>query len=215
MLNLGVLASGSGTNLQAILDACKARRIDAQVGVVVSDKRDAKALDRARAAGARAAFCDPAGKPREEHDAAMVAVLRDVRVDLVCLAGYMRILSPSFIRAFPERVVNIHPALLPAFPGLHAQRQALQYGAKLAGCTTHLVDEQVDHGPILLQAAVPVLEDDTEESLRLRILAQEHLLYPATIQLFAEGRVKVEGRRARIAPRRAARGDEALRNPPV
>ena len=215
MLTLGVLASGSGTNLQAILDACAQRRIDAQVAVVVSDKAQAKALDRARAAGVRAVHLDPAGKPREAHDLAMVQELRASRVELVCLAGYMRLLSPLFVRAFPDRIVNIHPALLPAFPGLHAQRQALAYGVKLAGCTTHLVDEQVDHGPVLMQAAVPVLEDDTEESLKLRILAQEHLLYPATIQLFAEGRVKVEGRRARILPRRAPGGDEALRNPPV
>lgn len=214
MLTLGVLASGSGTNLQAILDACKARRIDAQVAIVLSDKADAKALDRAREAGARAEFCDPAGRSREQHDAAMAMLLREAGVDLVCLAGYMRVLSPGFLHAFPDRVINVHPALLPAFPGLHAQRQQLTHGVKIAGCTTHIVDEHVDHGPILMQAAVPVLDDDNEETLRLRILAQEHALFPATIQLFAEGRVRIEGGRAIIAPSKRARGEEALRSPP-
>lgn len=215
MLALGVLVSGSGTNLQAILEACAQRRIQAQVAVVLSDKRDARALDRARAAGVRAEFVDPAGKARDAFDAELVARLREARVELVCLAGYMRILSPGFVRAFPQRILNVHPALLPAFRGLHGQGQALAYGVKLAGCTTHLVDEQVDHGPILMQAAVPVLEDDTVEALQMRILAQEHILYPATIQLFAEGRVKVEGRKVHIQPKKAPRGDEALRNPPV
>lgn len=214
MLRLGVLASGSGTNLQAILDACTLRRIDAQVALVVSDKAEAKALDRARTARARAEHVDPQGKTREEHDGAMAALLREERVDLVCLAGYMRLLSAWFVREFPGRIVNIHPSLLPAFPGLHAPRQALQYGVKVAGCTTHLVDEQVDHGPVLMQAAVPVLEGDHEETLRLRILEQEHVLYPATIQLFAEDRVRVEGRRARILPKgKGLRGDEVLRSP--
>jgi phosphoribosylglycinamide formyltransferase 1 len=212
MLRLGVLASGSGTNLQAILDACAARRIQAAVTVVVSDKPQAKALDRARAAGARAVFIEPKGKTREAWDHEAVQALREAGVDLVCMAGYMRIVTPVLLEAFPQRVINIHPALLPSFPGLHAQRQALQHGAKIAGCTTHLVDEQVDHGPIILQAAVPVLEDDTEESLRLRILAQEHVLYPATIQLFAEDRIRVEGRRVRILGAKVCE-DAALRNP--
>jgi phosphoribosylglycinamide formyltransferase 1 len=212
MLRLGVLASGSGTNLQAILDACAARRIQAAVTVVVSDKPQAKALDRARAAGAGAVFVEPKGKTREAWDHEAVQALRGAGVDLVCMAGYMRIVTPVLLEAFPQRVINIHPALLPSFPGLHAQRQALQHGAKIAGCTTHLVDEQVDHGPIILQAAVPVLEDDTEESLRLRILAQEHVLYPATIQLFAEDRIRVEGRRVRILGAKG-REDAALRNP--
>lgn len=215
VLTLGVLASGSGTNLQAILDACKARRIDAQVVLVLSDKRDARALDRARAAGVQAHHVDPQGRSREEHDAHMAEHLEDLGVQLVCMAGYMRLVTPVLLRAFPDRVVNIHPALLPAFPGLHAQRQALRAGVRIAGCTTHLVDEQVDHGPILLQAAVPVLPDDTEESLSVRILAQEHVLYPSTIQLFAEGRVDVRDGKAAIKPRRGCTGDEALRSPPV
>jgi phosphoribosylglycinamide formyltransferase-1 len=213
MLRLGVLASGSGTNLQAILDACAAKRIDAQVVLVLSDKAEAGALERARRTGVRAEFVDPKGKSREQLDEAMLAKLRETRVELVCLAGYMRILTPAFVRAFPDRVVNIHPALLPSFPGLHGQRQALEHGVKIAGCTTHLVDEQVDHGPILMQAAVPVLEDDTEDTLRERVLRQEHLIYAATIQLFAEGRVRVEGRRARIAARAKPMADAALRNP--
>lgn len=215
MLRLGVLASGGGTNLQALLDACTARRIEAQVVLVASDRADARALERARGAGVQAAFVDPGGKTHEEHDAEVLALLGEARVELVCLAGYMRILTPGFVRAFPDRIVNIHPALLPSFPGLHAQRQAWEHGVKIAGCTTHLVDEQVDHGPILMQAAVPVLEDDTEESLRRRILAQEHVIYPATIQLFAEGRVRVEGRRAHILPARPPRPDAARRNPPA
>jgi phosphoribosylglycinamide formyltransferase-1 len=215
VLTLGVLASGSGTNLQAILDACQQRRIDAQVAIVLSDKREAKALDRARKAGVQAHHVDPQGRTREEHDAHMAEHLEDLGVQLVCMAGYMRIATPVLLRAFPDRVVNVHPALLPAFPGLHAQRQALRAGVRIAGCTTHLVDEQVDHGPILMQAAVPVLPDDTEEALQLRILAQEHVLYPATIQLFAEGRVEVRDGRAIVKPRTGSTGDEALRSPPA
>jgi phosphoribosylglycinamide formyltransferase-1 len=215
VLPLGVLVSGSGTNLQAILDACAARRIDARVAIVLSDRRDARALDRARKAGCPAHFVDPAGRAREEHDAHLADHLEDAGAQLVCLAGYMRIASPVLLRAFPDRVVNVHPALLPSFPGLRAQRQALDAGVRISGCTTHLVDEQVDHGPILMQAAVPVLPDDTEESLSLRILAQEHILYPATIQMFAEGRVEVREGRALLKPRKGARGDEALRSPPA
>ncbi|HEV8360255.1 MAG TPA: phosphoribosylglycinamide formyltransferase [Candidatus Thermoplasmatota archaeon] len=215
MLRLGVLASGSGTNLQAILDACAAKRIDAEVVVVCSDRRDAHALGRARARRVPAHVVDVPPAMREERDAHMTDHLEDADVQLVCLAGYMRIVTPVLLRAFPDRVVNIHPALLPSFPGLQAQRQAMEHGVKITGCTTHLVDEQVDHGPILMQAAVPILEDDTEEAIQMRILAQEHILYPATIQLFAEDRVRVEGRVARIRPRKAASGAEALRNPPV
>ncbi|MCA1813859.1 MAG: phosphoribosylglycinamide formyltransferase [Halobacteriales archaeon] len=214
MLQLGVLASASGTNLQAILDACHARRIDAQVAVVISDRRDARALDRAKHAGVPIHFSDPAGRPREEHDAQMTDILEDAGVGLVCMAGYMRIVTPVLLAAFPDRVVNVHPALLPAFPGLRAQRQALQAGVRIAGCTTHLVDEQVDHGPILMQAAVPVLPDDDEHALSMRILEQEHILYPQTIQLFAGGRVEVRDGKAVIKPKKDLRGDEALRSPP-
>ena len=215
MLSLGVLVSGAGTNLQAILDACAARRIDAQVAIVLSDRRDAQALDRARKAGVAAHFVEPKGRSREEHDAHLTDHLEDAGAQLVCLAGYMRIVSPVLLRAFPDHVINVHPALLPAFPGLHAQEQAWRLGVKVTGCTTHIVDEQVDHGPILMQAAVPILEQDTLEELQLRILAQEHLLYPATIQLFAEGRVNVQGRVAHVMPKEGLHGDEALRNPPV
>jgi phosphoribosylglycinamide formyltransferase 1 len=215
VLRLGVLASGSGTNLQAILDACAAKRIDAEVALVLGDRQEAQALERGRRARLPTHFVDPKGRSREEHDGHMTDHLEDAGASLVCLAGYMRIVSPILLRAFPNRVVNVHPALLPSFPGLDAQEQALRYGVKITGCTTHLVDEQVDHGPILMQAAVPVLEDDTLEAVQYRILAQEHILYPETIQLFAEDRVRVEGRRAIIRPRKRAGGDEALRNPPV
>jgi len=215
VLRVGVLVSGAGTNLQAILDACAAKRIDAQVVVVACDRPEAQALDRARAAGVPTFLVERRGKSREQHDAEFVAKLREARVELVCLAGYMRIVTKVLLEAFPERVVNVHPALLPSFPGMGAQRQTLESGVRIAGCTTHIVDEQVDHGPILMQAAVPVLEDDNEETLALRILAQEHLLYPATVQLFAEGRVHVVGHRVHIDPPRRLRGDEALRNPPL
>lgn len=197
-LRVGVLASGRGTNLQAILDASEAGEVDATVEVVVSDVADATALERARTHDVPAEFVDPEGLDREAHDRRVLEVL-DVRdLDLVCLAGYMRILSAPFVARYRGRLVNIHPSLLPAFQGLHAQRQALEYGVRITGCTTHLVDEEVDHGPILLQAAVPVHPDDTEETLARRILAQEHVLYPRTIQLFAQDRVRVEGRRVTI-----------------
>lgn len=215
MLRLGVLVSGSGTNLQAIADACAAKRIDAEVALVLSDKPGAFALERARKARLPAHAVDSKGKTREELDAHWTDHLEDAGVQLVCLAGYMRIVSPVLLRAFPDRVINVHPALLPSFPGLDAQRQALKHGVRIAGCTTHIVDEQVDHGPILMQAAVPVLPNDSIEALQMRILAQEHILYPATIQLFAEGRVEVRDGRALIKPRAANRGDDALRSPPV
>lgn len=206
-LGLGVLASGRGSNLQAILDAIARGDLPAEVRVVVSDRAGAQALERARRAGAAAVFVDPKAHPgREALDAELARVLREHGVDLVILAGYMRILGPGFVAAFRGRVLNIHPSLLPAFPGLHAQRQALEHGVKVAGCTVHFVDEGLDSGPILLQAAVPVLEDDTEETLSARILEQEHRLYPEAIRLFAEGRLRVEGRRVRIL------SEEALHN---
>ena len=196
---LGVLVSGRGSNLQAILDAARRNALSARVAVVISNKADAPALDRARAQGVETLFLDPrqyAG--REAYDRALAEALRARKVDLVCLAGFMRILSPEFIRAFPGRIINIHPSLLPAFPGLHAQRQALEHGVRITGCTVHFVDETVDTGPILLQAAVPVEEDDDEERLAARILEQEHRIYPEAIQLIADQRVRIEGRRARI-----------------
>lgn len=195
-LRLGVLVSGRGSNLQAIIDASEAGRIDAAVVIVISDVADAYALDRARAHGIEAAFIDPRHfETRESFDAAVIDVLRKRDVELVCLAGFMRILSPHFVREFRNRIMNIHPALLPAFPGLHVQRKALHHGAKYSGCTVHFVDEETDTGPIIIQAVVPVLDEDTEESLSARILRYEHQIYPRAIQLFAEGRLEVRGRR--------------------
>lgn len=195
-LRLGVLVSGRGSNLQAIIDASEAGRIDAIVAVVISDVADAYAIDRARAHGIKAAFVDPSPfGTREDYDAAVIDLLRKHEVDLVCLAGFMRLLSPYFVREFQQRIMNIHPALLPAFPGLHVQRKALQHGAKVSGCTVHFVDEGTDTGPIIVQAVVPILDDDTEESLSARILKCEHQIYPRAIQLFAEGRLEIRGRR--------------------
>ncbi len=195
-LRLCVLVSGRGSNLQAIIDASEAGRIDAVLAVVISDVADAFALERARTHGIEAAFVDPRlFDTREAFDAAIIDLLRKREVDLVCLAGFMRLLSPHFVREFHHRIMNIHPALLPAFPGLHVQRKALKHGVKFSGCTVHFVDEGTDTGPIIIQAVVPVLDDDTEESLSARILKYEHQIYPRAIQLFAEGRLEVRGRR--------------------
>ncbi len=195
-LRLGVLVSGRGSNLQAIIDASEAGRIDAVVGIVISDVVDAFALDRARAHGIEAAFVNPRlFDSREGFEAAIIDLMRKHDVDLVCLAGFMRLLSPHFVREFTNRIMNIHPALLPAFAGLHVQHKALVHGSKFSGCTVHFVDEGTDTGPIIIQAAVPVLDDDTEESLSARILNYEHQIYPRAIQLFAEGRLEVRGRR--------------------
>lgn len=195
MIRLGVLISGSGTNLQAILDAVAAKRLDAQVAVVLSNVATAKGLDRAKAAGVPTAVLDhKAFAGREAFDAAVVEVLRAHEVELVVLAGFMRIITPVLLDAFPNRVVNIHPALLPAFPGVHAQRQALDYGVRVTGCTVHLVDSGTDTGPILAQSVVPVLPDDDEATLAARILEKEHELLPAVLQWFAQGRVEIEAR---------------------
>jgi phosphoribosylglycinamide formyltransferase-1 len=200
-LVLGVLASGRGSNLQAILDAIAAGRCPARVAVVVSDRKDAAALERARAVGVRAVHLDPRAYPdRVAFDDAVARVLDEHAVQLICLAGYMRVLSGEFVRRYRRRILNVHPALLPAFPGLHAQRQALEHGVKVAGATVHLVDEGVDTGPIVLQAAVPVLDQDTEATLADRILAEEHRLYPEAIRLYAEDRLEVAGRRVSIRP---------------
>ena len=198
-LRVGVLASGRGSNLRAILSGVEARRVRAEVVVVLSDRSGAGALDIARDHGVEALVLDPTPHPgREGYDRALIALLEERRVGLVCLAGYMRILSPVFVRLFEGRLLNIHPALLPAFPGLHAQRQALEHGVRIAGATVHFVDEGVDTGPIVLQAAVPVRQDDTEATLSDRILAEEHRIYPEAIRLFAEGRLRLEDRRVRI-----------------
>lgn len=212
-LTLGVLLSGSGTNLQSILDTIAAGRLTACVAVVVSDRAQAGGLDRARTRGIPAVVVSPGDFPnRDAFDARVVEVLRAHGVDLIVLAGFMRLVTRVVLDAFPERVLNIHPALLPAFPGLHAERQALAHGVRITGVTVHFVDEQTDHGPILAQAAVPVLPDDTEETLHARIQRQEHRLYPLAIQLIAEGRVRIEGRRVVIADM-AVRPDAALTNP--
>jgi len=195
-LRLAVLASGRGSNLGAILDACRREAFPARVVVVVSDREDAPALERAARDGVAAVFADP--KPhadRAAYDGALLATLERYRPDLVCLAGFMRLLTPVFVRAWAGRLLNVHPALLPAFPGLHAQRQALEYGVKVAGATVHFVDEGIDSGPVILQASVPVRPDDTEESLSARILVEEHRLYPEAIRLFAQGRLVIIGRR--------------------
>ena len=196
-LRVGVLVSGRGSNLQALLDASARREYPAEVVVVISDRERAPALDRARAAGVEALFVNPKDfADRESFDLALVRELTARRVDLACNAGFMRILSPAYLRAFAGRAMNIHPSLLPAFPGLHAQRQAIEHGAKVAGATVHFLDQgPVDTGPIILQASVPVYPDDTEASLSARILIEEHRLYPDAVRLFAEGRLAIVGRR--------------------
>jgi phosphoribosylglycinamide formyltransferase-1 len=195
-LRIGVLASGRGSNFEAIVGAVEAGRLPATIAVLVCDRPGAPVLDIARSRGVEAILVDPKHYPsREAHDKAAVAALEEHRVGLVCLAGYMRILSPGFVKHFEGRMLNVHPALLPAFPGLHPQRQALEHGVKVSGATVHFVDEGTDTGPIVLQAVVPVLEDDTEETLSARILREEHRIYPEAIRLFAEGRLRVEGRR--------------------
>jgi phosphoribosylglycinamide formyltransferase 1 len=196
-LRVGVLVSGRGSNLQALLDASARADYPAEVVVVISDKERAAALDRARAAGVEALFVNPKDfADRESFDRALVGALTARRVGLACNAGFMRILSPVYVKAFAGRALNIHPSLLPAFPGLHAQRQALEHGARFSGATVHFVDEgPVDSGPIILQASVPVHPDDTEESLAARILVEEHRLYPEAVRLFAEGRLSIVGRR--------------------
>jgi phosphoribosylglycinamide formyltransferase 1 len=192
MTTLGILVSGSGTNLQAILDAVASGKLRTKIGVVLSNVATAKALDRAKAAGVETAVVDHKAHPtREAFDAAVVEVLRAKGVDCVVLAGFMRLVTPVLLDAFKNRVVNIHPALLPAFPGVHAQRQALAYGVRVSGCTVHFVDAGMDTGPIIAQATVPVLDDDTEETLRDRILEKEHALLPEALSWIAEGRVEV------------------------
>ena len=198
-IRLGVLASGRGSNLQAIIDAIEKGTLDAVVAVVISNKMEAPALERARKHGAPAVFLDPKAAPgREDYDRNILEQLRVYNVALVVLAGYMKIVTSVLLEAYDERMMNIHPSLLPAFPGLAAQKQALDWGVKVSGCTVHFVTEGVDAGPIIRQAAVPVLETDTEESLAARILVEEHRIYPEAIQLFAQGRLTVEGRMVRI-----------------
>ena len=195
MKNLGILLSGRGSNFEAIARNVEAGKIPAQIAVVISNKEEAAGLATARKMGLKTRFIPSTGKEREAFDREVVSVLKDFQVDVVCLAGFMRILSPYFVRAFPRRILNIHPALLPAFPGTDAQKQALDYGVKFTGCTVHIVDEGVDSGPIVCQAVVPVLDEDTAESLSARILKEEHRIYSEAVCLLVEDKVRVEGRR--------------------
>ena len=199
---LGILVSGSGTNLQAVIDAIAAGRLRAKIGVVISNVATAKGLERARAAKIPTVVIDHKAHPsRESFDTAVVEVLRAHGTSCVVLAGFMRLITPVLLDAFPHRVVNIHPALLPAFPGVHAQAQALAYGARITGCTVHLVDAGMDTGPILAQTAVPILDGDDEETLRERLLLKEHELLPAVLQWIADGRVVVSPAAAGARPR--------------
>ena len=195
MKKLGILLSGRGSNFEAIARNVQARKIPAEIAVVISNKQDAAGLARAREMGLATRFIASKGKEREAFDREVVAVLREFHVDLVCLAGFMRILSPYFVWEFPNRILNIHPALLPSFPGEEAQRQALEHGVKFTGCTVHLVNEGMDTGPIVCQAVVPVLDDDTEATLVARILVEEHRIYSEAICLLLEDKVRFDGRR--------------------
>ncbi len=195
MKKLGILLSGRGSNFEAIARNVQAGKIPAEIAVVISNKEEALGLVTARNLGLATRFIPSKGKEREAFDREVVAVLREFQVDLVCLAGFMRILSPYFIREFPGRILNIHPALLPCFPGVEAQKQALDYGVKFTGCTVHIVDEGVDTGPIVCQAVVPILDDDTVETLAARILKEEHRVYSEAICLLLEDQIRIEGRR--------------------
>ena len=197
-MRLGILISGRGSNFEAIANSIARRKLDAEIAIVISNRADAGGLEIARERGIPMRVIESRGMEREAYDKLVIDELRTHDVELVCLAGFMRLLSASFIQAFPNRVLNIHPSLLPAFPGLDAQRQALDHGVRITGCTVHVVDEFLDSGPILIQAAVPVLDTDTVESLSARILAQEHVIYSKAIQLLVDDRVTLEGRRALI-----------------
>jgi phosphoribosylglycinamide formyltransferase-1 len=195
MKALGILLSGRGSNFAAIADSVDAGRIaDARIAVVISNKADAGGIATAKQRGLNALVIPSKGKPREEHDREVVAALKQHKVDLVCLAGYMRLLSPWFVQQFPRQLLNIHPSLLPAFPGLEAQEQAFAYGVKVSGCTVHFVDEELDHGAIIVQKTVPVLDDDDEHSLALRILEQEHAAYTEAINIVLGGKFEIVGR---------------------
>ncbi|HEV2399841.1 MAG TPA: phosphoribosylglycinamide formyltransferase [Candidatus Sulfotelmatobacter sp.] len=198
MKNLGILLSGRGSNFTAIADSIEAGRIpDARISVVISNRSDAPGIATARQRSLTALVIPSKGRTREEHDREVVAALKEHRVDLICLAGYMRLLSPWFVRQFPHQVLNIHPSLLPAFPGLEAQEQAFAYGVKVSGCTVHFVDEELDHGPIIVQKAVQVVDTDDEHTLAARILEQEHIAYSEGIKIVLEGKFDVVGRRLR------------------
>jgi|SRR5450432_260189 len=196
MHNLGILLSGRGSNFIAIADSIATGLIpNARIAVVISNKADATGIETAKQRGLSARLIPSKGRPREEHDQAVVAALKEQAVEWVCLAGYMRLLSPWFVQQFPQRILNIHPSLLPAFPGLDAQKQAFDYGVRVSGCTVHLVDEQLDHGAIILQKTVPVLDSDDDHSLAARILKQEHIAYSEALNVVLGGRFEITGRR--------------------
>ena len=193
---IGVLLSGRGSNFEALADSVAAGRIpNAEIAVVISNREGAPGIDKAKQRKIPARVIPSKGLEREAYDRQVVAVLQEYKIDLVCLAGYMRLLSPYFVASYPQRILNIHPSLLPSFPGLESQRQALEYGVKFAGCTVHFVDENLDAGPIILQATVPVRDADTEATLSARILAEEHRLYSQAVRIVLEGKYKIEGRR--------------------
>jgi phosphoribosylglycinamide formyltransferase-1 len=214
-INLGVLVSGGGTNLQAIIDSIEGGKLDATIQVVISNVPGVRALERAKSHNIPSVVIDHEKfGTREESDGEVAAILHAHGVELVVMAGFMRILTPVLLRAFPLKIVNIHPALLPSFPGLHVQEQAFDYGVRFSGCTVHFVDEGVDTGPIIIQAVVPVHDDDTAQMLQQRILKEEHRIYPQAIQLFAEERLEITGRKVRIKDPRPME-TSSLHNPPM
>jgi len=213
-IHIAVLVSGNGTNLQAIIDAIEAGRLQVELKVVISNNPNAYAIERAKRHHIPVEVIpDDTFPDRETYDARLIETLMGYSIDLVVLAGFMRVLTPKFVRAFPMRIMNIHPALLPSFPGLRVQKKALEHGVKFSGATVHFVDEGVDTGPIIIQAVVPVYDDDTEEALSARILKEEHRIYPQAIQLFAEGRLEVRGRRVFV--RDSLKKEAVIENPPV
>jgi phosphoribosylglycinamide formyltransferase-1 len=198
--NLGILLSGRGSNFVALADSIEAGRIpNARLAIVISNQPEAPGIEIARQRGFTARVIPSKGRKREEHDAAVIAALKEAQVDLICLAGYMRLLSGGFIRAFPNRILNIHPSLLPAFPGLEAQKQAFDYGVKVSGCTVHFVDEDLDHGAIIVQKVVPVLDTDDDHTLAARILEQEHIAYSEAVRIIVEGNYEIVGRRVVVS----------------
>lgn len=212
---LGVLISGSGTNLQAVIDAVEEKRLDAIIQVVISNRENAFGLARAKKHNIPTEVIDHRRfSTREDYDKTLIEILQVRKVELVVLAGFMRLLSPLFVKAFSNRIMNIHPALLPAFPGLHVQKKAIEHGVRFSGCTVHFVNEECDEGPIIIQAVVPVFPDDTEESLSARILKEEHHIYPRAIQLYSEGRLHVVGRRVLVDGLAIEEG-QALIHPPL
>jgi phosphoribosylglycinamide formyltransferase-1 len=214
-VSIAVLVSGGGTNLQSIIDAIEAKRLDAKIEVVLSNRADAYGLVRAKKHGVATEVLDHKNfSSRDAYDQAVVDLLRARGVELVVLAGFMRLLSPVFVRAYSNRIMNIHPALLPSFPGLHVQKKAVEHGVRFSGCTVHFVNEECDEGPIIIQAVVPVFPDDTEETLAARILRQEHQIYPRAIQLYAEGRLRVVGRKVMVDKQRKD-DSQVLIQPPL